>query len=253
MFVTPSVHLLDKQYWWQSNNLCITLGPQQILLTVQGRTLLLGISKGEGTLSPPWGNSRCAAISAFWPGRWTIAIYSQMQTHTFLEIDFPGNTKPEGAVTFCKESSLGLTGVRLSPCGLTTMWHRLECVSVPAMLDKFPIPLHAADTALPETQVQEGFGSYTFYCSSDGKQREFICTLKLSCETWILLILVNYNEQEDAKDVVAIQKPLFFNETCTASPTVIAYVSVLAPNGDLPFSFPGALTAEEVTGRRIMQ
>lgn len=49
---------------------------------------------------------------------------------------------------------------------------------------------------------------------------------------------------KDAKDVVAIQKPPFFNRTCTASPTVIACVSAPTPNGDLPFSCPVALTAE---------
>lgn len=45
-------------------------------------------------------------------------------------------------------------------------------------------------------------------------------------------------------------RSLFFNKTCTVSPIVIAYVSALTWNGDPPFSFPGALTAEQVTGRR---
>ena len=55
----------------------------------------------------------------------------------------------------------GLLHVASPPCGTD-----FRVFSVPATLDKFPIPLHAAGTALPETQAQEGFGSYTFYCSS---------------------------------------------------------------------------------------
>jgi len=42
----------------------------------------------------------------------------------------------------------------------------LSVVPGPATPDMFPIALRVADTALPKTQVQDGFGSYTLYCSS---------------------------------------------------------------------------------------
>lgn len=114
-FVTPSVHPPDK-LWWQSNNLCITLGPEQTALTGQEHTppSLPGLSTATGAPSPPSGNSWRAAIPAFWPGRCTIALYWQMQTHTFLEWDFPGDTKAKGAAILCKEPSLGLATVTFS-------------------------------------------------------------------------------------------------------------------------------------------
>lgn len=64
--------------WWQSHNLCTTLGPEQIVLTGQEHTP----HTGRRAPSPPPGNSWLAAISAFFGQVGEPLLYIHKCRHT---------------------------------------------------------------------------------------------------------------------------------------------------------------------------
>lgn len=207
-FVTPSVHPPDK-LWWQSNNLCITLGPEQT--GSPGRSTHLprfpALAQRQALPLRPLGIPDVLPFLLFGQVGGPLLYMTNADTR-FPGVGFPRWHKSKRSSDSLQGALAGLGYCHFLQVASPPRGTDSAVSSAPAALDQIS---NSPACSWHSSSWHPSSGSIWLLCllllsqyrstisyerfSTDGKQRELVCTLKLPHETWILLILEKYNKK----------------------------------------------------------